>query len=65
MIHITELNSMDTEKKLLNRRNGGITVEVNCKEVVETVMKLRNRKSPPEISITNEMLKYGGNTLII
>jgi hypothetical protein len=53
---------MDTKRKLLNRRNDGITVEVNGKEVVETVMKLRNRKSPAGNSITNKILKHGGNT---
>lgn len=38
-------------------------VEINETEVVEVIQKLRNRKSPGEDGITNEMIKYGGPKL--
>jgi hypothetical protein len=41
-----------------------IRVEVADEEVIETIRKLRNRKSPEEDAVSNEMRKYGGYTFI-
>jgi hypothetical protein len=41
-----------------------ITVEVSNEDVSETGLKLRNRESSEESTITNETLKYGDNKLI-
>jgi len=38
-------------------------VEINETEVIEAIQKLRNRKTPGEDSITNEMIKHGGSKL--
>ena len=38
-------------------------VEINETEVVEVIQKWRNRTTPGEDGITNEMIKYGGYKL--
>jgi hypothetical protein len=55
-----QLYSNETDEKYGNNDSIRITVEVSNEDVYETVLKLRNRKSPGEDTITNEMLKVWG-----
>lgn len=39
-------------------------LEVTDQEIITIVKKLKNRKSPGDDGITNEMIKYGGERLL-
>ena len=46
-----------------NTDNIRIIIEPTNDEILGVIAKLKNRKSPGEDGITNEMLKYGGKAL--
>jgi hypothetical protein len=59
MKYFTQLYSNESDEKYENCDSIRIIVEVSNKDVSETDLKLRNRKSPGEDSITNKMREHG------
>lgn len=39
-------------------------MKVETQDIEQALQKLKNRKSPGQDTITNELLKYGGQTLV-
>jgi hypothetical protein len=60
MRYFIQLYSNETDEKDENDNSIMIIVEVSNVDVSETVLKLRNRNTPAEGTITNEMLKVWG-----
>ena len=62
--YFTELYSEEHENtETVFNENSDCQYEISADDVQLAVAKLKNRKSPGPDEITNEMLKYGGETL--
>jgi hypothetical protein len=65
MTYFTQMYKSDINQTNNNNmmKVNDISVEISKEEVEKTLRSLKNRKSPGEDGITNELLKYGENEL--
>ena len=63
--HLKSLYNTEEQADLCTITNNIDNYIINKTEITTTTNKLKNRKSPGPDKITNEMLKYGGDELMI
>lgn len=65
--HFKNMYGTDSNMGMINRTIGesdnDVEIEITIQDVRTTVEKLKGRKAPGKDGITNEMLKYGGDSL--